>query len=298
MVAYLIFSPMTALAVGYTLEMPVPGMPQTVSNPAQYIQYFFIFGLSLIGFLAVAALVVGGIMWMIGGSITSTEKAKNIIVGAVSGVVLLLCSYLLLYTIDPSLTNLTPKKLDIVNIPKVQGGPDTSTPEDAVTKPIQPPEGQPSSTLKDAVDKFGQDLTPNNTLVLIDKSDRKLYIYKDGYIIGSTDINIGKAENNRPGTLIGGQQGDAITPIGDFTITNDERHDINGVYTQDGKSHLGTSFLGISAKDEKGNYRGIGIHGSPDDSLRPTNGCIRVKNADSDLLFSVLKPGTPVKIQA
>jgi len=116
LVAYLIFSPMTALAVGYTLEMPVPGMPQTVSNPAQYIQYFFIFGLSLIGFLAVAALVVGGIMWMIGGSITSTEKAKNIIVGAVSGVVLLLCSYLLLYTIDPSLVNLTPHVLPLVKI--------------------------------------------------------------------------------------------------------------------------------------------------------------------------------------
>ena len=127
MVAYLIFSPMTALAVGYTLEMPVPGMPQTVSNPAQYIQYFFIFGLSLIGFLAVAALVVGGIMWMIGGSITSTEKAKNIIVGAVSGVVLLLCSYLLLYTIDPSLTNLTPQVLQKVVLEEAPSAPDTGT---------------------------------------------------------------------------------------------------------------------------------------------------------------------------
>ncbi|TSC53322.1 MAG: Uncharacterized protein LiPW39_334 [Parcubacteria group bacterium LiPW_39] len=110
----------SALAV--TLEVPLPGTSgsvKSVSNPAQYIQYFFIFGLSLIGFLAVAAMAVGGIMWMMGGSITSTEKARNIIVGAVSGVVLLLCSYLLLYTIDPSLVNLTPhiKNLGTISAP-------------------------------------------------------------------------------------------------------------------------------------------------------------------------------------
>lgn len=102
-----LLSASSVLAV--SLEMPLPGTAgKNISNPGQYIQYFFIFGLSLIGFLAVAALVVGGIMWMTGGSITSTEKARNIIIGAVSGVVLLLCSYLLLWTIDPSLVNLTP----------------------------------------------------------------------------------------------------------------------------------------------------------------------------------------------
>jgi len=113
----ILFLPLDSLA-DYKIEMGLPNLPSgsAVQNPAQYIQYFFIFGLSLIGFLAVAALAVGGIMWMIGGSITSTEKAKNIIVGAVSGVVLLLCSYLLLYTIDPSLVNLTPHVLPLVKI--------------------------------------------------------------------------------------------------------------------------------------------------------------------------------------
>jgi lipoprotein-anchoring transpeptidase ErfK/SrfK len=126
-----------------------------------------------------------------------------------------------------------------------------------------------------------------------------MYIYKDGYVIASTDINIGQAEKSgSSGTQIGGKQGDKTTPIGEFTLTNDQRHSENGVYTNDGKTSLGTSFLGLSAKDENGNYRGIGIHGSKDDSLRPTNGCIRVKNADSNLLFSSLKVGTKVKIQA
>ncbi len=127
LLGYLLFFANGVLAVEYKLEMPLPGAPSTISSPAQYIQYFFIFGLSLIGFLAVAALAVGGIMWMIGGSITSTEKAKNIIVGAVSGVVLLLCSYLLLYTIDPSLTNLTPRVLQKVVLEEAPSAPDTGT---------------------------------------------------------------------------------------------------------------------------------------------------------------------------
>lgn len=116
----MLFLPLNSQAA-YQIEMGLPNLPSgsAVQNPAQYIQYFFIFGLSLIGFLAVAALAVGGIMWMIGGSITSTEKAKNIIVGAVSGVVLLLCSYLLLYTIDPSLVNLTPHIAPLGKVPEV-----------------------------------------------------------------------------------------------------------------------------------------------------------------------------------
>ncbi len=116
---------------GYQIEMGLPNLPSgsAVSNPGQYIQYFFIFGLSLIGFLAVAALAAGGIMWMVGGSITSVEKAKNIIVGAISGVVLLLCSYLLLYTIDPKLTDLTPHIKDLGKIEEAKK-PKQQTPSD------------------------------------------------------------------------------------------------------------------------------------------------------------------------
>ncbi len=289
-----------AFAVDYKIEFPLPGMPvnPSFSDPGQYVKYLFIFGLSLAGFLAVGAIALGGINYMLAGSITSVDKAKGLIIGALSGIALLLCSWLLLTTIDPTLTNLSPQELDIIDIPKVQGGPDTFNPDDSVTELTKPPIGQPSPSLKEALDKYGKEINGNNTTVLIDKSSRKLYIYKDGYMIGSTDINIGKTEKNGSGTLAGGAQGDGITPIGDFTITEDTRHSANGVYTKDGKSSLGTSFLGISAKDESGNYRGIGIHGSKDDSLRPTNGCIRVKNADSDLIFSSLKPGTKVKIQA
>ncbi len=94
---------------GATLEIPLPQSASNVTtDPAAYIQYFFTFGLGLVGFLAVAAVVVGGIMYMTGSTVGSVDKAKTIITGAITGIVLLLCSYLLLAIIDPTLTNLSP----------------------------------------------------------------------------------------------------------------------------------------------------------------------------------------------
>jgi hypothetical protein len=94
----------------YKIEISLPYMPKgtEVAGPAEYIRNFFIFGLSLIAFMAVAALGLGGIMWMLSGSVTTTAKAKDLILGAFMGLLLLLGSYLLLYTIDPTLTNLSP----------------------------------------------------------------------------------------------------------------------------------------------------------------------------------------------
>ncbi len=153
----MLFLPLNSLA-DYKIEMGLPNLPSgsAVQNPAQYVQYFFIFGLALIGFLAVAALAVGGIMWMTGGSITSTEKARNIIVGAVSGVVLLLCSYLLLYTIDPSLTNLTPHINPLGNMPAATPVPawnaNLCSPPCSSTQECLPPRGcvaKPSGTAQE-----------------------------------------------------------------------------------------------------------------------------------------------------
>ncbi len=102
---------------GAGTQIALPGSPKGTTSLASYIRNLFIFGLSLAGFLAVAAIAWGGILWMMGGSITSLEKAKGIIVGAISGLVLLMSSYLLLYTIDPKLTDLTPPSMRILNAP-------------------------------------------------------------------------------------------------------------------------------------------------------------------------------------
>jgi hypothetical protein len=108
-----------------TLEIPLPGMPKTISDPGTYVRYLFIFGLSLIGFLAVGAIIIGGIQYMLAGSIGSVEKARQTIIGALSGVALLLCSYLLLTTIDPTLKNLSPRISPVGNIKNVQQNTDS-----------------------------------------------------------------------------------------------------------------------------------------------------------------------------
>ena len=101
-----LFLAVQALAV--ELEVQLPGMDKNVYDPGVYIKNLFIFGLSVVGFLAVGWVVIGGIQYMLAGSISTTEKARKTILNALGGILLLLCSYFLLATIDPSLTNLSP----------------------------------------------------------------------------------------------------------------------------------------------------------------------------------------------
>ena len=105
---FLFFFASNVLAAGYELEVKLPGMPDSVSDPGAYMRYLFIFGVSLAGFLAVGMIIYGGVKYMLAASVGSTQDAKDKILGALGGVALILCSYLLLYTIDPSLTNLSP----------------------------------------------------------------------------------------------------------------------------------------------------------------------------------------------
>ena len=120
--AYILLTAPPALA--YELEVRLPGLPASVSDPGEYVRYLFIFGLSLAGFLAVGAVAIGGVQYMLAGaSIGNTQKAKELIVGALMGVGLLLGSYLLLYTIDPKLTNLSfdINQLDAIEVPAHEG---------------------------------------------------------------------------------------------------------------------------------------------------------------------------------
>lgn len=99
-------------ASAYELEIKLPGAPTDISDPGAYVKYLFIFGLSLAGFLAVVTIAWGGVQYMAAGtSLTSVEQGKSLIKGALGGIILLLCSYLILYTIDPTLVNLSPRIL-------------------------------------------------------------------------------------------------------------------------------------------------------------------------------------------
>lgn len=93
----------------YKLETGLPGiseLPKGTELPS-YIRYLFIFGLSLIAFLALGQMMLGGLTYILAaGNVAKVETAKDTIKQALLGLGLLLVSYLLLRTINPDLVNL------------------------------------------------------------------------------------------------------------------------------------------------------------------------------------------------
>ena len=89
---------------------------------------FYQIALALVGVAAFGTMVYGGILYTISaGNSSKQQDAIGYLTSAALGVVLLLGAYLLLYTIDPSLTNLSPRVPPIGNVaapPKEQAGVD------------------------------------------------------------------------------------------------------------------------------------------------------------------------------
>lgn len=81
----------------------------------RYIKAIYKFFVGIAGIVAVFMIVFGGVMWIFAaGSAEKINKAKEIIVGAVSGLVLAVGSYVILNTVNPSLVSL---QLDIATVP-------------------------------------------------------------------------------------------------------------------------------------------------------------------------------------
>jgi len=85
---------------------------------AQYIAGLQKYAIGIIGILAAVTIMIGGITWLTAtGNQTQITSAKKWISGGLGGLVLVLCSYMLLYTINPNLTVLN--SLDIDRIDKI-----------------------------------------------------------------------------------------------------------------------------------------------------------------------------------
>lgn len=112
------------------LQIPIPNLPSfsnvatasggTVSIPwiAQYIiaiyQYLIIIG----SVIAVVVMMIGGIMYLTAGGLPdNVKRANGLMMAAISGLVVLLCSYFMLKIINPSLTQLP--AIEISSVPEV-----------------------------------------------------------------------------------------------------------------------------------------------------------------------------------
>lgn len=82
---------------------------------AEYIKAAYDYGLGIAGILAALVLMAGGVLWLIsGGDASKMGQAKEMIVGSVTGLVILACSYIILVQVNPELTKF--KSIDIGTI--------------------------------------------------------------------------------------------------------------------------------------------------------------------------------------
>lgn len=111
-VLILLFLPLSFV---FALEIDYPTLPggpvvqcagTSCITIAQYIQYVFIFAFMVVGIIGVVSLVIGGIQYF-ASSVSPEQKnnAKDRILNTILGIILLMFSFILLNTINPSIVN-------------------------------------------------------------------------------------------------------------------------------------------------------------------------------------------------
>lgn len=151
-------------------------------------------------------------------------------------------------------------------------------------------ENQPKSFLFPGVAqaKSVQGLGTSKTQVVVDLSDRRVYVYRYDQVIASYPVAIGKT----------GWE----TPTGDFQVMHMEhhpiwRHPITGEVFEGGtNSPLGDRWIGFWSDGRNE----IGFHGTPNTDLlgaAVSHGCLRMRNADVRLLYSQVGIGTLVSVR-
>jgi hypothetical protein len=103
--------PCNATAIGVNGQCPV------ADNPARYIARLYQFGLMIVGFIALGAIIYGAALYTLSaGNMASKEEGKSWMLNAIYGILLLLGAYLILYTINPSLVNLANPTVEPINL--------------------------------------------------------------------------------------------------------------------------------------------------------------------------------------
>jgi lipoprotein-anchoring transpeptidase ErfK/SrfK len=130
--------------------------------------------------------------------------------------------------------------------------------------------------------------TSQNRQLVVDLSDRRVYVYTGETVIASYPIGVGKK----------GWE----TPTGSFEILHKQRnpiwqHPITGkVFPSGTDSPLGDRWIGFWTDGRNQ----IGFHGTPDDEVigsAISHGCLRMRNPDVRLLYTQVTLGTTVEVR-
>ncbi|GAA6623425.1 L,D-transpeptidase [Scytonema sp. NUACC26] len=127
-----------------------------------------------------------------------------------------------------------------------------------------------------------------NKQLVVDLSDRRVYVYSGETVIASYPIGVGKT----------GWE----TPTGSFQVLHKQRnpiwqHPITGkVFSSGTDSPLGDRWIGFWTDGRNQ----IGFHGTPDDEVigsAISHGCLRMRNPDVRLLYTQVNLGTSVEVR-
>ena len=101
-------------------QVQIPGLKKlaTINCPkegecsipwiGQYISGVYNYALAIVGILAAIILMGGGLMWLVsGGDVSRVTQAKELIIGSITGLIILISSYLILLQVNPNLVNLS-----------------------------------------------------------------------------------------------------------------------------------------------------------------------------------------------
>jgi len=104
---------------------------------AQYIQGVYKYGLGVGGILAAIVLMAGGLLWLVSaGDASKISQAKDLILGSVTGLIILMGTYLILDQINPDLNNLKSVSLKMLETTNFSDA-EVSTPDDQAENPYQ-----------------------------------------------------------------------------------------------------------------------------------------------------------------
>jgi len=117
----ILFAPVVVEAQqSVTTKLSVPfGTTYDVTGPDQYIRAIYIFGLGFGTLLAMLMLIIGAVQYTISEAVTSKEDAKDRMLKAIWGLVLLLAATLILSIINPTLPQLIPPQAAPIGPPTV-----------------------------------------------------------------------------------------------------------------------------------------------------------------------------------
>jgi len=138
--------------------------------------------------------------------------------------------------------------------------------------------------------------------IIVVKSERKMYLYKNGKVIETFPISLGA--NDHLGNKI--KRGDKRTPIGTYTILNKRCHPIK--YRAMTISYPNSQDVARAARMGVDPGSLITIHGQPHWNADGhgdnytlahdwTDGCVALTNSNLDKLWGKVRVGTPIEIK-